>query len=111
MPVGGTPLRRMGFLTIGLFDPDDPAAGHETTRQIIELGERRGFDSAWLRHRHLQFGISSPSRCWPRPPSAPGASSWAPRSRRWTGRTRCGSWRTGPPSTCAWPVRRPVRHA
>ena len=28
--------------------------------QIIELGERLGFDSAWLRHRHLQFGISSP---------------------------------------------------
>jgi len=60
MPVAGTPLRRMGFLTIGLFDPDDPAAGHETTLQIIELGERLGFDSAWLRHRHLQFGISSP---------------------------------------------------
>jgi alkanesulfonate monooxygenase SsuD/methylene tetrahydromethanopterin reductase-like flavin-dependent oxidoreductase (luciferase family) len=27
---------------------------------IIELGERLGFDSAWVRHRHLQFGISSP---------------------------------------------------
>jgi alkanesulfonate monooxygenase SsuD/methylene tetrahydromethanopterin reductase-like flavin-dependent oxidoreductase (luciferase family) len=60
MPAAGTPLQRMGFLTIGLFDPDDPAAGHETTLQIIELGERLGFDSAWLRHRHLQFGISSP---------------------------------------------------
>jgi len=24
------------------------------------VGERLGFDSAWLRHRHLQFGISSP---------------------------------------------------
>jgi alkanesulfonate monooxygenase SsuD/methylene tetrahydromethanopterin reductase-like flavin-dependent oxidoreductase (luciferase family) len=60
MPVAGTPLRRMGFLTIGLFDADDPGAGHETTLRIIELGERLGFDSAWLRHRHLQFGISSP---------------------------------------------------
>jgi hypothetical protein len=28
--------------------------------RIIELGERLGFDSAWLRHRHLQFEISSP---------------------------------------------------
>ena len=37
-----------------------PAAGHESTLQVIELGERLGFDSAWLRHRHLQFGISSP---------------------------------------------------
>ncbi|BAS12592.1 F420-dependent glucose-6-phosphate dehydrogenase [Arthrobacter sp. Hiyo8] len=34
--------------------------GHESTLQIIELGEGLGFDSAWLRHRHLQFGISSP---------------------------------------------------
>ncbi len=53
-------LQRLGFLTIGLFDPQDPAAGHESTLEIIELGERLGFDSAWLRHRHLQFGISSP---------------------------------------------------
>jgi alkanesulfonate monooxygenase SsuD/methylene tetrahydromethanopterin reductase-like flavin-dependent oxidoreductase (luciferase family) len=54
------PLRKLGFLTIGLFDPDGPGAGHETTLRIIELGERLGFDSAWVRHRHLQFGISSP---------------------------------------------------
>ena len=53
-------LKRLGFLTIGLFDPHNPAAGHESTLEIIELGERLGFDSAWLRHRHLQFGISSP---------------------------------------------------
>ncbi|MCS5734093.1 LLM class flavin-dependent oxidoreductase [Herbiconiux daphne] len=60
MPDASAPLRRLGFLTIGLFDPANPAAGHETTLEIIELGERLGFDSAWLRHRHLQFGISSP---------------------------------------------------
>lgn len=54
------PLRKLGFLTIGLFDPDEPASGHEATLEIIELGERLGFDSAWVRHRHLQFGISSP---------------------------------------------------
>lgn len=53
-------LRRLGFLTIGLFDPADPGAGHESTLRIIELGEQLGFDSAWLRHRHLQYGISSP---------------------------------------------------
>jgi alkanesulfonate monooxygenase SsuD/methylene tetrahydromethanopterin reductase-like flavin-dependent oxidoreductase (luciferase family) len=57
---GGVALRKLGFLTIGLFDPASPAAGHETTLGIIELGERLGFDSAWVRHRHLQFGISSP---------------------------------------------------
>ncbi|MDP9407912.1 MAG: LLM class flavin-dependent oxidoreductase [Actinomycetota bacterium] len=60
MPSFGEPLERLGFLTIGLFDPADPAQGHETTLQVIELGERLGFDSAWLRDRHLQYGISSP---------------------------------------------------
>ncbi|MCF4123050.1 LLM class flavin-dependent oxidoreductase [Antribacter sp. KLBMP9083] len=54
------PLRKLGFLTIGLFDPDRPREGHESTLRLIELGERLGFDSAWLRHRHLQHGISSP---------------------------------------------------
>ncbi|MDQ0864911.1 alkanesulfonate monooxygenase SsuD/methylene tetrahydromethanopterin reductase-like flavin-dependent oxidoreductase (luciferase family) [Arthrobacter globiformis] len=28
--------------------------------QITELGGPLGFGSAWLRHRHLQFEISSP---------------------------------------------------
>ena len=54
------PLKRLGFLTIGLFDETDPGPGHESTLQVIELGEQLGFDSAWLRHRHLQHGISSP---------------------------------------------------
>ncbi|MGW2835452.1 LLM class flavin-dependent oxidoreductase [Streptomyces sp. NPDC001286] len=60
MPPTSRPLRKLGFLTIGLFDEDDPRRGHESTLEIIELGERLGFDSAWLRHRHLQYGISSP---------------------------------------------------
>src|SRR4051812_22036632 len=60
MPAAGQPLRKLGFLTIGLFDPADPAAGHETTLAVIALGERLGLDSAWVRHRHLQYGISSP---------------------------------------------------
>jgi alkanesulfonate monooxygenase SsuD/methylene tetrahydromethanopterin reductase-like flavin-dependent oxidoreductase (luciferase family) len=54
------PLRKLGFLTIGLFDEADPGRGHESTLELIELGEQLGFDSAWVRHRHLQFGISSP---------------------------------------------------
>src|SRR6188472_1119203 len=60
MPTPSEPLERLGFLTIGSFDGADPGPGHETTLQVIELGERLGFDSAWVRHRHLQFGISSP---------------------------------------------------
>ncbi|MGW2638073.1 LLM class flavin-dependent oxidoreductase [Streptomyces sp. NPDC001348] len=60
MPSAARPLRKLGFLTIGLFDAADPRRGHESTLEIIELGERLGFDSAWVRHRHLQYGISSP---------------------------------------------------
>ena len=60
MPVPGGALDRLGFLTIGLFDGAEPGPGHETTLEIIALGERLGFDSAWVRHRHLQYGISSP---------------------------------------------------
>jgi alkanesulfonate monooxygenase SsuD/methylene tetrahydromethanopterin reductase-like flavin-dependent oxidoreductase (luciferase family) len=60
VPLTSRPLRKLGFLTIGLFDEADPGRGHESTLEIIELGERLGFDSAWVRHRHLQYGISSP---------------------------------------------------
>src|SRR6476469_4971124 len=60
MPLPSKPLIQLGFLTIGLFDPADPGRGHETTLELIGLGARLGFDSAWVRHRHLQYGISSP---------------------------------------------------
>jgi len=60
VPAQGEPLERLGFLTIGTFAEDDPGPGHEEVLSIIELGERLGYDSAWLRHRHLQPGISSP---------------------------------------------------
>ncbi len=60
MPVEGQPLRKLGFLSIGLYDGDDPAPGHESLLGILELAEQLGFDHAWLRHRHLQYGISSP---------------------------------------------------
>lgn len=60
MPRKSEPLWKLGFLTIGLFDENDPGAGHRSTLDVIVLGEELGFDSAWVRHRHLQFGISSP---------------------------------------------------
>jgi alkanesulfonate monooxygenase SsuD/methylene tetrahydromethanopterin reductase-like flavin-dependent oxidoreductase (luciferase family) len=60
MPEPGGALQKLGFLTIGLFDGHNPGPGHEVTLEMIALGERLGFDSAWVRHRHLQFGISSP---------------------------------------------------
>jgi alkanesulfonate monooxygenase SsuD/methylene tetrahydromethanopterin reductase-like flavin-dependent oxidoreductase (luciferase family) len=60
VPEPGKPLEQLGFLTIGLFDASDPGPGHESVLEVIQLGEQLGFDSAWLRHRHLQYGISSP---------------------------------------------------
>lgn len=60
MPQPGAALEKLGFLTIGLFDGQDPQPGHLVTLEMIELGERLGFDSAWVRCRHLQYGISSP---------------------------------------------------
>src|SRR5487761_2140836 len=60
MPQPGVALEKLGFLTIGLFDGQDPGPGHQVTLEMIDLGERLGFDNAWLRHRHLQYGISSP---------------------------------------------------
>ena len=60
MPEPGVALEKLGFLTIGLFDGQDPGPGHQATLEMIELGERLGFDSAWVRDRHLQYGISSP---------------------------------------------------
>ncbi|MCW2685121.1 MAG: luciferase [Mycobacterium sp.] len=60
MPEQGKPLRKLGFLTIGRFDEADPGPGHEQTLQMIERAEALGFDTVWLRNRHLQPGISSP---------------------------------------------------
>src|ERR1700729_4316122 len=60
MPEPGAALEKLGFLTIGLFDGQDPGPGHQDTLEAIELGERLGFDSVWLRCRHLQYGVSSP---------------------------------------------------
>ncbi|ORB29893.1 LLM class flavin-dependent oxidoreductase [Mycolicibacterium parafortuitum] len=60
MPEPGQPLRRLGFLTIGRFDEAAPGPGHEKTLQTIERAEGLGFDTVWVRQRHLQAGISSP---------------------------------------------------
>lgn len=60
MPPAGRPLKKLGFLTIGRFDENDPRAGHLETLRMIRLAEDLGFDSVWLRCRHLQHGISSP---------------------------------------------------
>lgn len=60
VPKRGMPLRRLGFLTIGRFNEANPGPGHEETLRMIERAEALGFDSVWVRQRHLQPGISSP---------------------------------------------------
>ena len=60
MPRRGEPLRKLGFLTIGRFDAENPGPGIEETLEVIERAEALGYDSVWLRCRHLQPGISSP---------------------------------------------------
>ncbi|AFR49308.1 LLM class flavin-dependent oxidoreductase [Gordonia sp. KTR9] len=60
MPRRGEPLRKLGFLTIGRFDGDNPRPGHLETLRMIELAVQLGFDSVWVRNRHFQYGISSP---------------------------------------------------
>ncbi|MCX6470344.1 MAG: LLM class flavin-dependent oxidoreductase [Corynebacteriales bacterium] len=60
MPREGTPLSKLGFLTIGRFAESSPRDGHLETIDTIRRAEDLGFDSVWLRDRHLQYGISSP---------------------------------------------------
>jgi alkanesulfonate monooxygenase SsuD/methylene tetrahydromethanopterin reductase-like flavin-dependent oxidoreductase (luciferase family) len=53
-------LHKLGFLTIGRFDAQNPGPGIEETLEVIDRAEALGYDSVWLRCRHLQPGISSP---------------------------------------------------
>ncbi|MCF1445534.1 LLM class flavin-dependent oxidoreductase [Agrobacterium vitis] len=52
-------INHIGFLIPGNYPERDPLSGLETTLNLFEFGEHLGFDSAWVRHRHLEPGISS----------------------------------------------------
>ena len=52
-------IRHIAFLTPGNYDDADPRAGLEATLALFEHGEALGFDSAWVRQRHLEPGVSS----------------------------------------------------
>ncbi|MPR07502.1 LLM class flavin-dependent oxidoreductase [Microvirga tunisiensis] len=54
-------ISQIGFLTPGNYPSDDPLYGLEQTLQLLQFGERLSFDSAWVRQRHLEPGISSAS--------------------------------------------------
>ncbi|QND54684.1 LLM class flavin-dependent oxidoreductase (plasmid) [Phyllobacterium sp. 628] len=52
-------INHIGFLTPGNYRDDDPHEGLENTLRLLEYGETLGFDSGWVRQRHLEHGISS----------------------------------------------------
>jgi alkanesulfonate monooxygenase SsuD/methylene tetrahydromethanopterin reductase-like flavin-dependent oxidoreductase (luciferase family) len=52
-------IRQFSFLIPGNYDDDDPARGLEDTLGLIEHGEALGYDTAFVRQRHLERGISS----------------------------------------------------
>ncbi|CDZ67335.1 LLM class flavin-dependent oxidoreductase [Neorhizobium galegae] len=52
-------IRHIGFLTPGNYPDDDPASGLEASLKLFEAGEELGYDSGWVRQRHLEHGISS----------------------------------------------------
>ncbi|WP_290686467.1 MULTISPECIES: LLM class flavin-dependent oxidoreductase [unclassified Haematobacter] len=49
----------IAFLVPGNYAEEDPFTGLEATLRLFELGERLGYDSGWVRQRHLERGISS----------------------------------------------------
>lgn len=59
--MGSTPIEisSLSFLTPGNYPDDDPYIGLEQTLRLFELGERLGFDGAWIRQRHLEHGVGS----------------------------------------------------
>jgi alkanesulfonate monooxygenase SsuD/methylene tetrahydromethanopterin reductase-like flavin-dependent oxidoreductase (luciferase family) len=52
-------IDHIAFLTPANYAEDDPGAGLEAALQLFERGEALGFDSAWVRSRHLERGVSS----------------------------------------------------
>ena len=52
-------IRQIGFLTPGNFSNDAPFEGIDATLNLIAFGENLGFDSAWVRQRHLEPGIGT----------------------------------------------------
>jgi alkanesulfonate monooxygenase SsuD/methylene tetrahydromethanopterin reductase-like flavin-dependent oxidoreductase (luciferase family) len=52
-------IRHLAFLTPGNYAEADPLAGLEAALKLFEFGEKHGFNSAWVRQRHLERGVSS----------------------------------------------------
>ena len=53
------PISHIAFLTPGNYPLEAPLQGLEAALRLFEFAERLGFNSAWVRSRHLERGISS----------------------------------------------------
>ncbi len=53
------PVDHFAFLLPGNYAEADPHTGLEETLRLFELGEDLGYDSGWIRQRHLERGVSS----------------------------------------------------
>ena len=54
-------ISHLAFLTPGNYPDDAPWQGLEDTLQLFEIGEKLGYNGAWVRQRHLEHGVSSAS--------------------------------------------------
>jgi alkanesulfonate monooxygenase SsuD/methylene tetrahydromethanopterin reductase-like flavin-dependent oxidoreductase (luciferase family) len=52
-------IREAGFITAGNYPDDAPSGGLEAQLQLFEWGEQLGYDTAGVRERHLEHGVSS----------------------------------------------------
>ena len=52
-------IDHIAFLTPGNYPDEDPAAGLERSLDLFHVGETLGYDSAWVRQRHLERAVSS----------------------------------------------------
>ncbi|MDY0746747.1 LLM class flavin-dependent oxidoreductase [Paucibacter sp. R3-3] len=54
-------IQHLALLIPGNYVDSDPATGLEATLKLFTRAETLGFDSAWVRQRHLERGVSSAS--------------------------------------------------
>ncbi|CAG7618631.1 LLM class flavin-dependent oxidoreductase [Leucobacter soli] len=57
----GTARPSLGFIHLVPFDRDDPKRGLDDGIELFRYAEELGFDSGWVRTRHLQRGLPSPA--------------------------------------------------
>ncbi|MDR6871736.1 alkanesulfonate monooxygenase SsuD/methylene tetrahydromethanopterin reductase-like flavin-dependent oxidoreductase (luciferase family) [Bosea sp. BE125] len=61
MSLASLAIGHIGFLIPGNYAEERPAEGLEDTLSLFARAEALGYDSAWVRQRHLETGISSAS--------------------------------------------------